>query len=112
MRHTQPMYAPRATGPRAARRRLSWSIFGGVAACVLTGAFFAVLRTSGSTDAGVTLLGGLIVVGLAAGLFYAIISPVTDSVVAGRGMGGGFDGGAVGGGDVGGGGGGGGDCGG
>lgn len=92
-----------------ARRRLSWSIFGGVSACVLAGAFFAVLRTGGSTNAGVTLLGGLIVVGLAAGLFYAIISPVTDSIAGGRALGGGFDGGGVGGGDFGGGGG---DCGG
>jgi hypothetical protein len=92
-----------------ARRRLSWSIFGGVAACGLAGAFLAVLRTSGSTDAGVTLLGGLVVVGLAAGLFHAIISPVTDSVAGGRGMSGGFEGGSFGGGDVGGGGG---DCGG
>ena len=82
---------------------MSWSIFGGVAACGLAGAFFAVLRTSGSTDAGVTLLAGLIVVGLAAGLFYAIISPVTDSVAGGHGMSGGFEGGSIGGGDFGGG---------
>jgi hypothetical protein len=102
------MYVPRVSSGRTSRRRVAWSIFGSVAACVLAGAFFAVLRTSGSTDAGVTLLGGLVVVGLAAGLFYAIISPVTDSVAGGRSMGGGFEGGGVGAGDFGGGG----DCGG
>jgi hypothetical protein len=103
------MYARRTASSRTSRRRRSWSIFGGVAACGLAGAFLAVLRTSGSTDAGVTLLGGLVVVGLAAGLFHAIISPVTDSVAGGRGMSGGFEGGSIGGGDLGAGGG---DCGG
>lgn len=101
------MYNGRLTSKTTSSSRLSWAIFCGVSACVLATGYFAVLRTSGSTSAGLTVLCGLIVVGIAAAMFHSIISPLPDSSAGGHGMGGGFDGGSVGGGDFGGG-----DCGG
>jgi hypothetical protein len=85
---------------------LSWSIFCGVSTVVLGTCFFATLRTSGSTSAGLVLLGGLIGIGIAAALMYSIVSPLPEHGGS-RHMGGGFDGGGGGGGDFGGG-----DCGG
>ena len=67
----------------------------------------ATLRASNTTSAGLVLLGGLIVVGIAAALMYSIVSPLPEHAGSRHGMGGGFDGGGVGGGDFGGG-----DCGG
>jgi hypothetical protein len=107
LRHTQLMYDRRLTSAPTFRSRLPWSIFGGVSTVVLGTCFFATLRTSSTTSAGLVLLGGLIVIGIAAALMYSILSPLPEHGGSRHGMGGGFDGGGFGAGDFGGG-----DCGG
>ena len=97
--------------------RLSWVIFYGLSTLALGACFFAVLETGNPTSAGLALLGGLIVVGIAPPLMDSVVSALLEprergqvpygSQVAGlrqRGIGGGFAGGGYGGGDCGGGG--------
>lgn len=98
---------------RAAARRRSWLVFAALAAFALGAVVVATYRATGTTGAGMALLGGVIVVGLAAAMMDAIASPATREGIGPRAAGG-FDGGGGyagydGGGD--GGGGGGGDCG-
>ena len=81
-------------------------IFWAVSGAAVTACFLVALRSSGTTGAGLVLLGGLIVVGIAASLMASIVSPAPDQLAGGHGMGGGFEGGGFDGG-----GGGGGDCG-
>jgi hypothetical protein len=112
----------RAASGTASRRRLSWVIFYGVSTLALGACFFAVLETGIPTSAGLALLGGLIVVGIAAALMDPIVSALLEPgerrqvPYGSQDIGGGFDGGGYGGGDYGGGdcggggGGGGGDC--
>jgi hypothetical protein len=106
----------RAASGTASRRRLSWVIFYGVSTLALGACFFAVLETGIPTSAGLALLGGLIVVGIAAALMDPIVSALLEPgerrqvPYGSQDIGGGFDGGGYGGGDCGGGGGGGGDC--
>ncbi|GAA5134682.1 hypothetical protein GCM10023339_71560 [Alloalcanivorax gelatiniphagus] len=107
LRHTQAMKDRRPTS-RAARRRRSWTIFGVVSTLALAAAVVETLRTSTATQAGLVLMGGLIVVGIGAALMHAIVSPYPEAT-RGRYMGAGFYGGDGGGGFDGGGGGGGGD---
>jgi hypothetical protein len=87
-------------------------IFAALAALALGALVVGTYRASGTTGAGMSLLGGVIVVGLAAAMMYAIASPTMRDGIGPRAThgfdgGGGYDGG--GGGDFGGGGGGG-DC--
>ena len=100
------MRARRTTSAR--RHWRPWSVFGAVSAAVLGACVVATLRSSGAADAGVVLLGGLIVTGIAAALMSSVVSPLPDGAGTGRAVTGGFEGGSVG--DVSGGGGG--DCGG
>jgi hypothetical protein len=93
----------------ASRRRRSWLIFWAVSAVALGTCFVATLRSSGTTGAGLVLMGGLIVVGIAAALVASIVSSLPDQLAGGRGMGGGLESGGSGGGGFDGGGG---DCGG
>ncbi|WP_297626040.1 hypothetical protein [Nocardioides sp.] len=57
--------------------------------------FLAALRSSGTTSAGLVLMGGFIAVGIAAALMYSIISPSPDQLESSQRMRGGFDGGGV-----------------
>ena len=100
------MYDRHLTSGTTSRHRRLWSIFGGVSTVVLGTCLFATLQSSGTTSAGVVLLGGLIVVSIAAALMYSIVSPFPEEGGSRHGMGGGFEGGGFDGG------GGGGDCGG
>lgn len=97
VRHTQFM----STSGTTSRSRLSWSIFGGVSAVALGICFFATLHTSGTTNAGLVLMGGLIVVAIAAALMQSIVSPYPEHGGSAHGMGGGFASGGDGGGDFG-----------
>ncbi|MBD3947880.1 hypothetical protein [Nocardioides ganghwensis] len=81
---------------RARRQRRPWSIFGAVSAAVLGACVVATVRSSGAADAGVVLLGGLIVTGIAAALVSSVVSPPPDGAGTGRAMTGGFEGGSVG----------------
>jgi hypothetical protein len=80
-----------------------WSIFCAVSAAVVGTCFFVTLRSSGTTGAGLVLLGGFIVVGIAAALMYSIVSPFPDQLGSTRGTGSGFEGGGDSSGDFGGG---------
>ncbi|HSU02021.1 MAG TPA: hypothetical protein VLK03_05685 [Nocardioides sp.] len=96
------------------RRRRAWTIFWAVSGAAVSLCFVAALRSSGTTGAGLALVGGLIVVGIAASLMASIVSAAPDQLTGRHGTGGGFDGGSGSGGFGGGGfdgGGGGGDCG-
>lgn len=112
LRHTQFMNDRRASSGIAAHRRLSWALFCGVSALALGACVVAALATGGRSNVAVALLGGLIVVGIAAALMDSIVSPLPDHdgsrqvPYGSRGLGGGGFGGAGGGGS------GGGDCGG
>ena len=69
---------------------------------VLCALVLAALRSSGTTGAGLALMGGLIVVGIAAALMHAILVPFPEEGVGRRSTGsgfedGGFDGGSDGG---------------
>ena len=89
----------RAASGTASGRRLSWVIFYGVSTLALGACFFAVLDTGNPTSAGLALLGGLIVVGIAAALMDPIVAALLEpgegrKVPSGSpGKGGGFDGG-------------------
>ena len=91
------------------RQRRAWSIFWAVAAAALGACFFTTLWSSGVVGAGLVLLGGLIVVGLATAMMHSIVTPFPDQLRGSRGMRsgfgdfGGFDSGAGGRGDRGGG---------
>lgn len=86
----------RPTRAKRTSRRLSWSIFCAVSAALLATSLVAALRTGGAADAGVVLLGGLIVIGIAAALMSSVVSALPDGGGTGRAMAGGFDGGSVG----------------
>ena len=89
-----------ATSTRSRRRR-SWTVFGGASTVALGACLVAAFRSSGTTGAGLALMGGLIVVGIAAALMQAALAPFPDEVATRRGSsfeGGGFDGGSDGGG--------------
>ncbi len=62
----------RATRATTASRR--WIIFGGVSALALAACYVAVLGAAGRTSAGLAVLGGLIVVGIAAAFMDALTS--------------------------------------
>jgi hypothetical protein len=62
---------------------------------VLGAWFFATLRSSGATSAGLVLIGGVIVVGIAAALMSSVVSPLPDQLAGGQRTRGGFDGGEV-----------------
>ena len=79
----------------ASRRRRSWSIFWAGAVTVLGTCFFAALRSSGATSAGLVLIGGSVVVGIAAALMYSVVSPLPAQLASGQRMRGGFDGGGA-----------------
>ncbi|NPD06093.1 hypothetical protein HN031_15545 [Nocardioides sp. zg-1308] len=66
---------------------MSWLILCGASPRVMATAFFVALRTSDATSAGMTVLFGVILVGIAAALFSAILSPLPDSTGPGQGMG-------------------------
>lgn len=93
-----------ASGARSRHRR-SWAVFGGASTVVLGACVLAALRSSGTTGAGLALMGGLIVVGIAAALMQAILSPFPEEGAGRRGTGSGFEGGGFDGGSDGGGGG-------
>lgn len=105
------MSAPRPSRRRSANARLSWALFWGFSALAVGAAAIGARVTGSRTDVGMILLGGVIVVGIAAALMHSILSPLANQS-EGRATfadswgfgGGGFDGG---GGDCGGGGGGG-----
>lgn len=112
LRHTQFMNDRRAFRGKAAHRRLRWALFCGASALALGACVFAALATGNRSNVGLTLLGGLILIGIAAALMDSIVSPLPDHdgsrqvPYGSRGTeGGGFDGGGYGGGDCGGGGG-------
>lgn len=101
---------------RAASRRRSWIVFAAVAALALAALVVGTYRANGTTGAGMALLGGAIVVGLAAAMMYAVASPAMRDGIGPRARhgfdgGGGYAGYDGGGGGDSGGGGGGGDCG-
>jgi hypothetical protein len=87
------------------RHRRAWPVFAGVSTTVLGACVVATYRSSGTTGAGLLLLGGLIVVGIAAALMYAIVSPFPQEGGNQHAMGAGWDGGGFDGGSDGGGGG-------
>ncbi|GAB3023788.1 hypothetical protein GCM10011376_08810 [Nocardioides flavus (ex Wang et al. 2016)] len=90
------MSAQRRISKAASGRRQPWLTFWGASACVLAVCFLAVLRTSGTTSAGLVLLGGPIVLGIAAALFHSTLSPVRDSVAGAGDTRGAFESGGVG----------------
>ena len=110
----------RAASGTASRQRLYWLSFVVVSTLALGACFFAGLASGGPTSAGRALLGGLVVVGIAAAFMRSVLWHSEPDLGRGanygsQGMGGGFVGGGFGGGGFGGGGfggGGGGDCGG
>ena len=71
-------------------------IFWAVSAAAVSTCLVVTLRSRGLTDAGLALLGGLIVVGIAAALMHAIVSPSQVDLGNRDGMGGGFYGGGSG----------------
>lgn len=98
----------RASSGTAPHPRLSWALFWGASTLVLGACLFAALATGNRTNVGLTLMGGLIVVGIAAALVDSIVSPLPDhdgSRQVPHGSlgadGGGFDGGGFGGGECG-----------
>ncbi len=119
MRHTPTMSVHLASTRGASRRRTSWIVFA-VGSVLGLGACVVLALTSGSRSSlGLTLIGGLVMIGVAAALLHSILSPIRDeggrtqTLRAHRGFGGGglggdgiFDGGGSHGGDGGGGGGG------
>lgn len=96
----------------SAHPRVSWAVFGATCVLALGAALVASLASGGRTSIGLTFLGGVVVIGIAAALMGAIVSPMSDGDAASSGLsgrGGWGEGGGVG---LGGDGGGGGDCGG
>lgn len=94
-----------ASGTRSRHPR-SWAVFGGASTVALGACVLAAFRSGGTTGAGLALMGGLIVVGIAAALVHAILSPFPEDGASRRRSGfegGGFDGGSDGGSDGGGG---------
>jgi len=102
-----------ARGP-SAHPRLCWALFWAASAVALVACAVAAETSGHGSEAPLAVLGGLIVVGIAAALLVSILAPYPDGVDtygsrgtgAGGFGGGGFDGGGFGGGDCGGGGGG------
>ena len=66
------------------RPRLPWMVFSGVTAVALGACLYAAADTGDRTDVGLTLLGGLIVIGIAAALLGAMLTPLPDRPVGAR----------------------------
>ncbi|MCP3422454.1 hypothetical protein [Nocardioides pinisoli] len=78
------------------RHRRSWAVFGGASTVALGACLVAAFRSNGTTGAGLALMGGLIVVGIAAALMQAALAPFPEEVATRRASsfeGGGSDGG-------------------
>lgn len=66
----------RAPNVQAAHRRLWWAIFGGLSILALGAGVGAGVAAGGRSTGATVLLGGLIVLGIAAALLGSIISPI------------------------------------
>lgn len=77
----------------AAGPRLSWALFWGASVLALGACVVTALATGGRSTAALVLLGGLIVIGIAAALLDSLVSPLDASRQVSYGAGGPWGGG-------------------
>lgn len=91
------MASRRPASPPTRRTRLPWTVFAVVATLAIGGCLVVAARTGDPADLVLTLVGSLIVLGIAAALMQAIVSPSLDGPPTRRGRGGGWEAGGYGG---------------